>query len=140
MGCTATKPSNLYRCKIGNNCKIGPFVEIQSECTVGDSTVISSHCFIAAGTRIGSNVFLGHGVITCNDKRPSPHNADFTCEPPTIEDGASIGSGAIILPGVRIGAGSRVGAGAIIVRDVPSGATVVGLWKSLEYGKLDGMA
>lgn len=122
-------PVNIYRCKIGNHVRIGPFVEIQSDSVIGDGCVIGSHSFIASGTKIGSNAFIGHGVVTCNDRHPVPNNPQFKCEPPIIEDSASIGSGAIILPGVRIGSGAVVGAGAIVVRDVPAGGMAVGTYK-----------
>jgi len=125
MGCIVGAPSNIYRCRIGNNVRIGPFVEIQSDAVIGDDTVISSHCFLAGGTRVGSGVFLGHGVVTCNDKYPVANNPNFKLEPPVIEDGASIGSGVVILPGVTIGSGSIVGAGATIVSDVPANGIVI---------------
>jgi UDP-2-acetamido-3-amino-2,3-dideoxy-glucuronate N-acetyltransferase len=126
MDCIVTTPVNIYRCEIGNKVKIGPFVEIQGDVVVGDNTVISSHSFICAGTKIGSNVFIGHGVLTCNDRYPKAYNPGYLCQPPTIEDGANIGSGAIILPGVRICSGATVGAGCIVTKDVPAGATVYG--------------
>jgi UDP-2-acetamido-3-amino-2,3-dideoxy-glucuronate N-acetyltransferase len=125
-GCEVVTPINAYRCKVGNNVKIGPFVEIQADVVVGDCSVISSHSFICSGTKIGKNVFIGHGVLTCNDKYPVVNNADYKCEPPIIEDNASVGSGAVILPGVRIGAGATIGAGAVVAKDVERGTIVKG--------------
>ena len=121
-------PANIYRCKIGNGTRIGPFVEIQSAVIIGDGTVISSHSFICSGTRIGSRVFIGHGVQTCNDRWPVANNDLWDCEPPIIEDDVAIGSGSIILPGVIIGAGATIGAGAIITKDVPPNMTVTGVY------------
>lgn len=119
MGCIVGEPANIYRCKIGNYVRIGPFTEIQADAVIGDRTVVSSHCFIAAGTRIGSDCFIGHGVVTCNDKHPIANNPHYKFQPPTIEDGASLGSGVILLPGVRIGAMAQIGAGCIVTSDVP---------------------
>lgn len=127
MDCIAVEPSNLYECKIGNNVKIGPFVEIQKDAVVGDGCVIGSHTFLCGGIRVGQNVFIGHGVMTCNDKNPVPHNAAFVYEPPIIEDKVSIGSGAIILPGVIIGESAVIGAGAIVTKSVLPGHTIIGI-------------
>ena len=120
-------PVNIYRCRIGNGTRIGPFVEIQAGVSVGDGTVISSHAFICSGTRIGSRVFVGHSVVTCNDRWPVANNETYQCDPPVIEDDANIGSGAIILPGVVIGEGATVGAGAIVTKDVPPHTIVKGV-------------
>lgn len=122
--CHVVLPVNIYDCKIGARVRIGPFVEIQDRCEIGDGTVISSHTFLAAGTVIGAGCFVGHGVITCNDRYPVPNVAAWKCEPPKIGIDVSIGSGAVILPGVSIGNGAVVGAGAIVTKDVPAGATV----------------
>lgn len=88
--------------------------------------VIGSHSFICAGTKIGCDVFIGHGVVTCNDKYPVANNRAWICSPPTIDDGASIGSGAVILPGVTIGQGAIIGAGAIVTKDVPQMTVWIG--------------
>ena len=112
-------PSNIYRCKIGNRVRIGPFVEIQDHCEIGDDSVIQSHSFIAAGTFIGERCFIGHGVITCNDSNPRANNKRWINSPPYIGDDVSIGSGAVILPGVSIMVSSVVAAGAVVVKDVP---------------------
>ena len=127
MGCTVQQPVNLYHCKIGNYVRLGPFIEIQNDAVVGEGTVISSHSFICAGCRIGRGVFVGHGVQTCNDRYPIANNREWFSEPPIIEDFASIGSGAIILPGVRIGERAIIGAGAVVTKNVPPGATIVGV-------------
>lgn len=121
-------PVNIYRCKIGNGTRIGPFVEIQAGAVVGDGTVISSHSFICGGARIGSGVFIGHHVTTCNDRWPVANAALWECDPPTIEDNANVGSGAVILPGVIIGEGATVGAGAIVTKDVAPHTTVKGVY------------
>lgn len=128
LNCTVLLPSNIYKCKIGNNVRIGPFVEIQSDCVVGDNSVVSSHCFLASGTRVGSHVFIGHGVMTCNDKYPVANNRDWLYEPPTIQDHASVGTGAIILPGVTIGEHAKIAAGAVITKNVPANTTAIGVW------------
>lgn len=124
--CEIVMPSNLYECTLGDEVRVGPFCEIQEECLVGNGSVIQSHSFIAAGTIIGSDVFIGHGVITCNDPHPVPNNPYWTCNPPLIEDSVSVGSGAIILAGVRIGKGAVIGAGAVVTKDVPAGVTIIG--------------
>lgn len=117
--CQVLMPSNIYRCKIGNRVRIGPFVEIQDDCSIGDDSIIQSHAFIAGGTFIGKRCFIGHGVITCNDKHPVANNKNWTRLNPTISDDVSVGSGAVILPEIYIGSGSVIAAGAVVVRDVP---------------------
>jgi UDP-2-acetamido-3-amino-2,3-dideoxy-glucuronate N-acetyltransferase len=124
VGCRAFSPANVYRCKIGDRTRLGPFVEIQEEAVIGADSVIGSHSFIAAGTVIGDRCFIGHGVITCNDKRPVANADGWLREPPSIGDDVSVGSGAIILSGVSIGRGAVIGAGAVVVKDVPAGATI----------------
>jgi UDP-2-acetamido-3-amino-2,3-dideoxy-glucuronate N-acetyltransferase len=127
--------TNLYGCRIGDGTKIGTFVEIQRGAVVGARCKIQSHTFICDGVRIGDQVFVGHGVMFINDKRPRATaeggglqtEDDWTLLPTTIEDGVSIGSGAVVLGGVRVGAGALVGAGAVVTRDVPPGATVAGV-------------
>jgi UDP-2-acetamido-3-amino-2,3-dideoxy-glucuronate N-acetyltransferase len=126
--------TNLYECSIGDGSRVGTFVEIQRGVTIGARCKIQSHTFICEGVRIGDGVFVGHGVQFVNDKRPRATNPDGSLQrdsdwellETTIEDGASIGSGAVILGGVAIGAGATVGAGSVVVRDVAAGATVAG--------------
>lgn len=126
--------TNLYGCSIGDQSRIGPFVEIQAGVILGARCKVQSHTFICTGVEIGDDVFVGHGVVFINDKRPRSTNAegelqseeDWTLSPTYVEDGASIGSGAVLLGGIRIGAGAMVGAGAVVTRDVEPGETVVG--------------
>lgn len=125
---------NLYGCSIGDNTKIGTFVEIQRGASVGANCKISSHSFVCEGVHIGDGVFVGHGVTFINDLYPAAVNADGSMKTDKdwqmvetyIEDGAAIGSGATIMGGVRIGKNSLVGAGSVVLNDVPEGATVVG--------------
>jgi acetyltransferase-like isoleucine patch superfamily enzyme len=127
--------TNLYGCRIGDNTRIGTFVEIQRGASVGANCKIQSHTFICDGVTIEDDVFVGHGVMFVNDKRPRATNADGRLQ--TGEDwelletvgerGASIGSGAVILGGIRVGAEALVGAGAVVTRDVPPGSTVRGV-------------
>ena len=127
--------TNLYGCSIGDGTRVGPFVEIQRGATVGARCKIQSHTFICTGVEIGDEVFVGHGVMFINDKHPRATTAggvlqsedDWTLIPTHVEDGASIGSGAVILAGVRIGEGALVGAGAVVTRDVRPGELVVGV-------------
>ncbi len=115
---------NVYGCEIGDNCMIGPFVEIQNDVVIGKNTRIQSHSFICSKTRIGKNVFIGHGAIFINDRYPPRRNpADW--EPIIIGDGAVIGSNATVLP-CRIGKGATIGAGAVVTKDVPAHAVVTG--------------
>lgn len=126
--------TNLYGCSIGDGTRIGPFVEIQRGARVGARCKIQSHSFVCDGVEIGDEVFVGHGVVFVNDKRPRATRSDGFLQteddwellPTTVERGASIGSGALVLGGVRIGAGALVGAGAVVTRDVEPGATVAG--------------
>ncbi|MGJ8561611.1 MAG: acyltransferase [Litorimonas sp.] len=126
---------NLYGCTIGVDSRIAAFVEIQAGCFVGARCKISSHSFLCEGVTLEDEVFIGHGVMFTNDRYPSSTNVDgslkrsedWTLEPVHVACGASIGSNATILPGLRIGAGALVGAGAIVTRDVPAGAIVVGV-------------
>jgi UDP-2-acetamido-3-amino-2,3-dideoxy-glucuronate N-acetyltransferase len=127
--------TNLYGCRIGDESRIGTFVEIQRGAVIGSRCKIQSHTFICDGITIGDGVFVGHGVMFINDKRPAATagagvlqtEADWELLQTVVEDGASVGSGAIVLGGVRIGAGALVGAGAVVSRDVPEGATVAGV-------------
>lgn len=126
---------NMYGCRIRDASRIGTFVEIQRGAVIGARCKIQSHTFICDGVAIGDGVFVGHGVMFINDKRPGATAAggglqtaaDWELLQTVVEDGASIGSGAVILGGVRIGAGALVGAGAVVSRDVPAGATVAGV-------------
>ena len=126
--------TNLYGCRIGDNTRIGPFVEIQRGAVIGANCKIQSHTFICDGVTIEDEVFVGHGVVFVNDKSPRATRPDgglqtaedWLLEPVVVERGASIGSGAVILGGVRIGAEALVGAGAVVTREVLAGAVVVG--------------
>lgn len=125
---------NLYGCTIGGGTRIGPFVEIQRGARIGARCKIQSHTFICDGVRIEDEVFIGHGVMFINDKQPRATNADGRLQSAVdwkllsvvVERGATIGSAAAILGGVRIGSGALVGAGAVVTRDVPAGAVVAG--------------
>lgn len=127
--------TNLYGCQIGDFSRIGPFVEIQRGAVVGSNCKIQSHSFICDGVRIEDDVFVGHGTLFVNDKRPRATNPagalqteeDWTLLETVVERGASLGSGALVLGGVRIGQGALVGAGAVVTRDVPAGAVVAGV-------------
>jgi acetyltransferase-like isoleucine patch superfamily enzyme len=127
--------TNLYGCTIAAGSRIGPFVEVQRGVTIGERCKIQSHSFVCTGVEIGDEVFIGHGVVFINDKRPHAATAegvlqsvdDWELLSTCVECRASIGSGAVILGGVRIGAGATVGAGAVVTRDVPAGATVAGV-------------
>ncbi len=126
---------NLYGCRIGDGTRIGPFVEIQRGAVVGARCKIQSHTFICDGVTIADEVFVGHGVMFINDKRPAATTGDGSLKSPadwellrtSIEQGASIGSGAVILGGVRIGEQALVGAGAVVTRDVAAGEVVAGM-------------
>jgi acetyltransferase-like isoleucine patch superfamily enzyme len=125
---------NLYGCRIGDDTKVGTFVEIQKNADVGRRCKISSHTFICEGVTIEDEVFIGHGVMFINDPRPRATangalqtEADWQVVPTQVRRGASIGSGATIMCGITIGEGAMVGAGAVVTRDVPAGATVAGV-------------
>lgn len=125
---------NLYGCSIGDNTKIGAFVEIQKNAFVGNNCKISSHTFICEGVTIEDNVFIGHSVTFINDKQPRATTpggslqteADWTVEPTLVKKGASVGSGCTILSNVTIGENAVLGAGSVITKDVPPGAIVAG--------------
>jgi len=120
---------NLYKCTIGTDCMIGTFVEIQ-DATIGNHVRVQSHSFICSGVEIEDYVFIGHGVMFGNDKHPSVMKTEmgsWELEKVLVRTGASIGSGAIIMPGVTIGKCAMVGAGAVVTKDVPDGATVMGV-------------
>jgi UDP-2-acetamido-3-amino-2,3-dideoxy-glucuronate N-acetyltransferase len=125
--------TNLYGCKIGDNTRIGPFVEIQEGAQVGANCKIQSHAFICTGVEIEDEVFVSHGVIFINDKFPRAtaegrlqDEGDWELLPTTVERGATLGSGVVVAAGVRIGRGALVGAGAVVTRDVEPGKVVVG--------------
>lgn len=125
---------NLYGCSIGDNTKIGAFVEIQKNTTVGKNCKISSHTFVCEGVVIEDGVFVGHGVTFTNDRYPRSVNPDgsmqtekdWKVEPTIVKKGASIGSGATILCNLTIGENAIVGAGSVVTKDVPSNTIVAG--------------
>jgi len=124
---------NLYGCTIGDNSKIGAFVEIQKNAHIGKNCKISSHTFICEGVTIEDNVFIGHNVSFINDKFPRATKdgqlateADWSVEPTRILSGASIGTSCTILSNVRIGKNSIVGAGSVVTRDVPDNVIAAG--------------
>ena len=125
---------NLYGCEIGDETRIGTFVEIQKGVRVGKRCKIQSHTFICEGVTIEDEVFVGHHVCFSNDRYPRATTssgalqteADWNLEPTIVRRGASIGSGVCILPGVEIGSDAVVGAGAVVTRDVPAGTVVAG--------------
>ena len=126
--------TNLYGCEIGDDVKIGAFVEIQKGARIGKRCKVSSHSFICEGVTLEEEVFVGHGVTFINDRFPRATTAegalqteaDWSCVPTTVKRGASIGSGATILCGVTIGERAIVGAGSVVTKDVPGGAVVAG--------------
>jgi UDP-2-acetamido-3-amino-2,3-dideoxy-glucuronate N-acetyltransferase len=126
---------NIYGCRIGDETKIGPFVEIQDSSVIGNCCKISSHSFICQGVVIEDQVMIGHGVMFTNDRYPRSTNPtgglqtrkDWTLEPSRVCRGASIGSNATVLPGVTIGRYALVGAGAVVTRDVPDFAIAAGV-------------
>jgi UDP-2-acetamido-3-amino-2,3-dideoxy-glucuronate N-acetyltransferase len=126
--------ANLYGCEVGDDTRIGPYVEVQRGATIGARVKLSSHTFVCAGVTIEDEVFVGHGVMFINDKRPIAAqdgkltgDADWTPLRTFVKKGASIGSGALIMGGVTVGARATIGAGAVVTRDVPDGATVAGV-------------
>lgn len=133
-GVRLSKFINLYGCEVGDNTKIGAFVEIQKNAKVGKNCKISSHTFICEGVTIEDNVFIGHGVMFINDTYPRATAAngelqtesDWKVERTLVKRGASIGSGCAILSGLSIGEDAIVGAGAVVTKDVPAGTIVVG--------------
>jgi UDP-2-acetamido-3-amino-2,3-dideoxy-glucuronate N-acetyltransferase len=125
--------TNIYGCSIGDETRVGPFVEIQRGARVGARCKIQSHSFICEGVDIDDEVFVGHGVIFVNDKFPRATTAgrmqteeDWSLLATSVERGAALGSGAVILGGVRIGERALVGAGAVVTRDVPAHGVVAG--------------
>ena len=126
--------ANLYGCEIGDESKIGTFVEVQKGVKIGRRVKVSSHTFICEGVTIEDFVFIGHGVMFINDKYPRAttesgslqSEVDWVCTPTLVKKRASIGSNATILCGVTIGEGALVGAGSVVTHDVPAGAVVAG--------------
>ena len=126
--------TNLYGCTIGDGSRIGPFVEIQRGARIGARCKVESHTFVCEGVTLEDEVFVGHGVMFINDKYPRATTADGSVQAAddwqlaetVVERGASLGSGAVILGGIRIGARATVGAGAVVTRDVQPDAVVVG--------------
>jgi len=125
---------NLYGCEIGDDTRIGTFVEVQKNAKIGQRCKISSHTFVCEGVTIEDEVFIGHGVTFVNDMFPRATagagklqtEADWTCVKTLVKRGASVGSGVTILGGVTIGEGALVGAGSVVTRDVPAGTIVAG--------------
>ena len=125
--------TNLYGCEVGDDTKIGTFVEIQKGARVGNRCKISSHTFICEGVMIEDDVFIGHGVMFINDSYPRATangqlqtEADWSIERTVIKKGASIGSGATILSNITIGENALIGAGSVVTKDVPPNAIVAG--------------
>jgi len=137
---------NLYGCEIGDETKIGPFVEIQKNARIGKRCKVSSHSFICEGVAIEDNVFIGHGVTFTNDTYPRSTNsdgtlqtgADWECRPTVVRKGASIGSGATLLCNLSVGENAIVGAGSVVTKDVPPNTIVAGnparVLRSIEAG------
>jgi len=126
---------NLYGCSIGDDSRLGTFVEVQRDVSIGARCKVSTHTFICSGVTIEDEVFIGHGVMFINDRHPRSTTregvlqteADWLLERTIVRRGASIGSGAVIMCGVEVGAGAMVAAGAVVTRNVPPGTTVAGL-------------
>ena len=125
--------TNLYGCEIGDEVKIGTFVEIQKGAKIGNRCKISSHTFICEGVTLEDEVFVGHHVVFINDRHPRATangklqaEADWVCIPTVVKHGASIGSGAVLLCGITIGQNAMIGAGSVVTKDVPAGVTVAG--------------
>lgn len=126
--------TNLYGCTIGDNTKVGAFVEIQKNAIIGKNCKISSHSFICEGVEIEDNVFIGHGVMFINDKYPRATNAqgelqtekDWKVEKTLIKKGVSIGTNTVILSNVTIGENTIIGAGSVVTKDIPANVIAVG--------------
>jgi UDP-2-acetamido-3-amino-2,3-dideoxy-glucuronate N-acetyltransferase len=125
---------NLYGCEIGDETRIGSFVEIQKNARIGERCKISSHTFICEGVTIEAEVFVGHGVTFINDRYPRATNSDGTlqteedwvCQKTVVKKGASIGSGATLLGGIIVGENAVIGAGSVVTKDVAANTTVAG--------------
>jgi len=126
--------TNLYGCEIGDDTKIGTFVEIQKGASVGRRCKVSSHTFICEGVTIEDDVFIGHNVTFINDRYPRATDEsgrlqtedDWECVPTVVRKGASIGSSATLLCGITVGENAIIGAGSVVTKDVPAGKTVAG--------------
>lgn len=126
--------TNLYGCEIGDEVKIGAFVEIQKGAKIGNRCKISSHTFICEGVTLEDEVFVGHNVVFTNDRYPRATNdngelqteADWSCISTLVRRGASIGSGAVLLCGITVGENAMIGAGSVVTRDVPPDTIVAG--------------
>jgi acetyltransferase-like isoleucine patch superfamily enzyme len=126
--------TNLYGCELGDDVKVGTFVEIQKGAKIGNRCKISSHTFICEGVTIEDEVFIGHNVTFINDRHPRATNgdgglqteADWACVGTLVKRGASIGSGTTLLCGITVGEFALIGAGSVVTRDVPAGAVVAG--------------
>jgi UDP-2-acetamido-3-amino-2,3-dideoxy-glucuronate N-acetyltransferase len=126
--------ANLYGCEIGDDVKIGPFVEIQKGVRVGNRCKISSHSFLCEGVVLEDDVFVGHNVTFTNDRYPRATNgngrlqteADWACIPTLVKRGASIGSGVTLLCGITVGENALIGAGSVVTKDVPPDVVVAG--------------
>jgi len=124
---------NLYGCEIGDDVKIGTFVEIQKGAKIGNRCKISSHTFVCEGVTLEDEVFVGHNVTFTNDRHPRATangalqtEADWVCLPTLVKRGASIGSGVVVLCGITIGENALIGAGSVVTRDVPPNTVVAG--------------
>ena len=126
--------TNLYGCELGDDVKVGTFVEIQKGAKIGHRCKISSHTFICEGVTLEDEVFIGHNVTFINDRKPRATNgagalqteADWACIPTLVKRGASIGSGAVLLCGITVGENAVIGAGSVVTKDVPPGVVVAG--------------
>jgi acetyltransferase-like isoleucine patch superfamily enzyme len=126
--------TNLYGCEIGDDVKIGTFVEIQKGSKIGNRCKVSSHTFICEGVTLEDDVFIGHNVTFINDRYPRATNgdgklqteADWSCVGTLVKRGASIGSGATLLCGITVGENAMIGAGSVVTKNVPAGAVVAG--------------
>jgi acetyltransferase-like isoleucine patch superfamily enzyme len=126
--------ANLYGCELGDDVKVGPFVEIQKGVKIGNRCKISSHSFLCEGVVLEDDVFIGHNVTFTNDRFPRATNgngqlqteADWGCIPTLVKRGASIGSGVTLLCGITIGENALIGAGSVVIKDVPPDTVVAG--------------
>ncbi|HEY1787175.1 MAG TPA: acyltransferase [Verrucomicrobiae bacterium] len=126
--------ANLYGCELGDDVKVGPFVEIQKGVKIGNRCKISSHSFLCEGVVLEDDVFIGHNVTFTNDRFPRATNgtgqlqseADWQCLPTIVKRGASIGSGVTLLCGITVGENALIGAGSVVLRDVPPDTVVAG--------------
>ena len=140
---TNKKLVNIYGCQIKENTKVGPFVEIQKNVTIGKNCKISSHSFICSGVKIANNVFIGHNVVFINDRNPASVNIkgklkndnDWKLEKTIIEEGSSIGSGSVIMCGIKIGKNSIIGAGSLVLKNVPSNTKYINKRKVVKVKK-----